>query len=350
MNNLSSVADKWTRLKRFVLTLFSRLWPALRNFNPGGNLNNLSAVSGQRRRQISFVLICLLLGLFLFMPFRINSQGNVNLPILRTVDALSRDWFTETLTKVSAAWLLTVSVDGLLSIVEDVHIPIINTAPGKALSGLQDSLGQLSTVLLWLMGLLSLGLLLGSVLSFICFKVLLPAALFLELLQRISPRFRWARRLAFFLVKAAVFIWLFFPASALVNGYFQSAYLDVRYAEEMSALEAGKELLSSAGQQAAVQTTQIGTDEESDESSLFSGLMETARSLKDSVSSGLSGLKESIEKQIADLIQSVSRMLEGLLWVVIMFVLTVVIIPSGMFALFLVIFIKTLSWNKKLAL
>ena len=204
-------------------------------------LQSVTGTSGKKGRILIYVCLLLLLPA---LPVHTDKDG-MHLPVLRFVDEGTRNYCADQLSKVAAAAAITIVVDGVLSVLEEVRIPVINIAPGKALSGRHEAIKTLLNALLLCSLLLATGATAMGMLPIFCFKVLIPTALFLRILYICRPEtFAWAGKTARPLATGAILLWLFFPVTMLLTKCVNHVFLDARLAAEMRTMEAETTKLS----------------------------------------------------------------------------------------------------------
>jgi hypothetical protein len=208
-----------------------------------------SAHRGKSRR----IAVCLGLLIFLTaLPIRMSAQGNSHFPGLSHIERIAHNYCAEQLPKVAAAALTTPIVGGILSVLEDIQfsVVLVSVAPGKLLSDVHDSIRSLSGLLSLCAGLLVLGATVMGMITFICFKVLIPVGIIFRTLHECRPEaFAWAGNISRQLVLGAFLLWLYFPATALINKYVHAAYLDARIDAQMAMMETEKAELSATQQE-----------------------------------------------------------------------------------------------------
>ena len=202
------------------------------------------------RGKIRRVAICLGLLIFLaVLPIQMGAKGNGHIPGLSHIEQIAHNYCAEQLPKVAAATLITSVVGGLLSVLEDVQLSVVlvSVAPGKLLSDVHNSIRSLSSLLFFCSGLLVLGTTVMGMITFVCFKTLIPAGIVFRMLYECRPAlFAWAGNISRQLVLGAFLLWLYFPSTALINRHVHSAYLDARIADQMAMMETEKAELSAA--------------------------------------------------------------------------------------------------------
>ena len=293
---------------------------------------------------------CLLM-ILLALPIRMSAQGNSHLPGLRHVEEIAQRYYTEQLPKVAAATVFTHVVSGALALVEEARFSVVvfSVAPGKLLSGLHDSIRQLGNALLLCTGMFATGTIIMGMLTFTCFKLLIPAALALRILCTWRPElFRWAGNISGVLATGAILLWLFFPTTALVNSYVQSAYLDERIAAQLKAMEADKANLQAiqegilheeaapkkeAAKSPAPQEASAASRH--DEPGIFSRGMDAISRVGAALSPG--ELRAGMQARITAATDAAGNIVQSLVQVVVMFMLVTVVIPLGVLALFIAI-------------
>ena len=319
----------------------------------------LKGVVDSRKGHIA-VCLCLLV-LLAMLPIRMNVNGNEHIPCLRDLEALVQNYCSETLPKIIIAHGVTRLVGGALSVAQDVHIPIINAAPGKVLSGVHNTIRELGTTLLICIGIVSAGSLLVGMLTFFAVKLLLPAALFLRILHNCRPTtFAWAERVSTTLCKTAILAWLFLPTVALVNGYVQSSYLEDQYSAQMRTIEEEMVIFNEAT--IAIESHALpsadsaslegeSTKETPEGKTEAPGLFERGRQAISDAGEGVTrSLRETSDAinpltlgkkmfaKVSQMADAAGNVLERLIQVTIMFVITTVVIPAALFLLFILIF------------
>jgi hypothetical protein len=222
-----------------------------------------------------------LLAALLVAPIRMDNTGEGGLPGLAHVERIAQSYCAGQLPKIAATTAVVYAVDGALSLLEDVRIPIINTAPGKMLSGPHEAIRSLGNVLLLCTGLFGLGTAVMGMITFFCFKLLIPGAIVLRLIHECRPGlFVRAGTMARSLATGAILLWLFFPATTLLAGYVDAVCLDERLAEQVHKMEADTAELDAAK---GVVSSGVETDRD-----LGAAVVETAKT----IGSALNGLEQ----------------------------------------------------------
>ena len=293
--------------------------------------------------------VCLLIPL-LALPIRMDARGNSHLPGLRQVEETAQSYYAGQLPKIAAATVFANVVSGALSLVEEAHFSVVvfSIAPGKLLSGLHDSIRQLNNALLFCAGMFATGTIIMGMLTFICFKLLIPVALGLRILYVCHPAiFFWAGNLSRTLATGAVLLWLFFPTTALINKYVQSAYLDERIAEQMQAMETDNARLQAiqegliqeeapnAAPDAAAKEAGTSVDSSQDKSGVLSKGLEMISRIGAALNPD--DLGERMKARISAATDSANKIVQSLIQVVVMFMLVTFVIPAGVLALFIAI-------------
>lgn len=321
-------------------------------------LNAKSFIKAKWRAMVRVVLLLALLLLLLMLPISMGDTER-RIPGLRHIEEISQNYCAEQLPKIAGALAVTYAVSGLISVLEDLHLSavLVSAAPFKALSGMNENIKSLGKAMLLCMGLFILGATVMGMITFICFKLLLPAALVLGLLAEFLPqKMAWAGNISQSLGVWAVLLWLFFPVTALTSNYVQKSFLDSRVAEEMRIMEANKEKLSAVNEEAQ----RAGSEKslppaapapapeehaapEEDPGWLSWGLNAIGRAVSETADSigsaftivtGEEKMKDKLEVAVA----LISDLAESMLRVVVMFLLTTIVIPVGVLYLFMAIF------------
>jgi hypothetical protein len=288
------------------------------------------------------MLVCLALLIFLAMlPLRMGEKGNSHILGLSWVEGIAQSYCAEQLPKVAATTATTFAVSGVLAMAQDLQIPVIHLAPGKLFSGAHDLIKKLSSLLVLATALLFLGATVMSMLTFICFKLLIPAGLLCRLLHAAKPEmFAWAGKISRPLLLCAAMLWLYFPATALLNGYVHSAFLDERLAAQMALLETDKAALS-AGQEEILRESGQESSLKSDPPEKTDLLTRGLGLARASSAIGEASEKVSLEKiknSLSSMSDLASNYSKRLMEVVLMFLLTTLVIPLGVLLLFIMLY------------
>ena len=192
------------------------------------------------------IIYAALLLLLLVLPIRMGDNGNSHIPVLGHIEKVARSYCTDQLPKVSAATAVTYAVSGVLYVLEEMSVPLINFAPGKIFISVREDIQRLGTALLLCTVMFLLGATIIDMVTFISFKLLVPVALSLRILYECQREtFAWAWKAGKPLAAGAILFWLYFPATALIGNYVQRAYFDGLIAAEMQAMEANTKRLDS---------------------------------------------------------------------------------------------------------
>ena len=335
----------------------------------GVNLKFSAGLSGKKWR----IAICVcLLAVLLLLPIRMGEKGNTHIPVLRSVEAFSQAYCVEQLPKVGGALATTYLIRGIGEFWEEfsVTLPLLRAeiALGETITGLTDSLGSLAKMLLFCSGMLFLGATIIGMITFICFKLLIPFALGLRILYECCPeKLAWANEISRLLWTGALCFWLFFPATSGITQYIQRAYLDERIATEMTAIEEDQKKLDdlqgevlpadetsadpaegAVGEENAVSEVNPAMQEQ--ETGFWAGIRGAGSTLADGVTSAASSIGDTIrgigatlspsaiKGYITSSIETIKNAIASLVRVVVMFLLISTIIPAAIFVLFLRIF------------
>ncbi|MDR0466336.1 MAG: hypothetical protein LBH94_03150 [Deltaproteobacteria bacterium] len=329
--------------------------------------------------------IALCLGLLLLLavlPIRMGVKGNAHIPGLGHMEEIAQNHWDEQLAKIAAATALAFGISGAVSVLEELHFSVVvaSAAPFKALSGINGSIKSLGNSLLICTGLFILCATLMGMISFICFKLLFPAALIFRLLQEVHPElFACLGNLVRPMATGALLLWLFFPATALLSQYVQKSFLDERIAQEMRILATDKEKLDAVREgaqakndgdeaKAARPASEPGqSDAKRDAAPQNGGMLaksmdalrkagafvgETAANVGAAVGEGIrdsgraggagsvfkTGIGERIQGGIEAAVALAGDFVKRILHVVVLFMLTAIVIPVGVLVFFLAMF------------
>ncbi len=192
------------------------------------------------KNSIKKITVLLLLGMvfmgLLFLPIRIGKNANADIPIIGSMEQSAYTYCAKTANKVIVTYATAKLVDKIISTIQHTEIQFspfglgVTLAPGELLAAANDSIERLCTLLFSIAGVMLFAKLSIGMMSFACFKVLLPAAILFFFLGMFERFRRWARPLSGFLCQTALIIWIIFPLTSWVNNYVESAYLDKEYA------------------------------------------------------------------------------------------------------------------------
>lgn len=266
-------------------------------------------------------LKALLLVALLLLPLRMGEGVNAEVPLIGAAEQLAADYCGRTLERATAAYVSAKVVDKTISLIQRAEISVtpvgvgLTFAPGELLAAANEAIERVSAALFTVMGLMLVEKLSIGLISWLCFKLLLPLALVLSLLRHLTGgRLPQLAPIARFLARLAVLLWCFFPAVALAAGYVESAYLDAEYARQMDAAASEEKRLDALGREFAESVPQ--------EQGLLDRLKGAAAMLD-------------IRQKAADMLDYADRMSDRLFHVFCIFLLTTVLIP--LFMLFLLL-------------
>ncbi|WP_300709827.1 hypothetical protein [uncultured Desulfovibrio sp.] len=265
------------------------------------------------------VLQLLLLVALLLLPLRMGDGVNAGLPIIGAAEQLSADYCRRTLERATAAYVSAKVVDKVISMIQRAEISFtpmgvgLTVAPGELLAATNEAIERVSAALFSVMGLMLVEKLGIGMLSWVCFKLLLPVALALLLLRHAAgTRLPWLGQSGRFLARLALLLWCFFPAVALAADYVEHAYLDAEYARQMDEVAAGEKRLDALGKDFA---ESVPEDQ---------GILDQLK--------GAAGMLD-IRQQAADMLDYADRLTDRLFHVFCIFLLTTLVIPLFMFFL-----------------
>ncbi|WP_297262011.1 hypothetical protein [uncultured Desulfovibrio sp.] len=264
--------------------------------------------------------IALLVALLL-LPLRMGEGANAGVPVIGAAEQLAADYCGRTLERATAAYVSAKVVDKTISMIQRAEISVtpigvgLTFAPGELLAAANEAIERVSAALFSVMGLMLVEKLSIGLISWLCFKLLLPLALVLSLLRHLTGgRLPQLAPVARFLARLAVLLWCFFPAVALAAGYVESAYLDAEYARQMDENAGEEKRLDALGKEFAESVPE--------DQSLLDRLKEAADMLD-------------VRQTAADMLDYADRMTDRLFHVFCIFLLTTVLIP--LFMLFLLL-------------
>ena len=201
--------------------------------------------------------IALLVALLL-LPLRMGEGANAGVPVIGAAEQLAADYCGRTLERATAAYVSAKVVDKTISMIQRAEISVtpigvgLTFAPGELLAAANEAIERVSAALFSVMGLMLVEKLSIGLISWLCFKLLLPLALVLSLLRHLTGgRLPQLAPVARFLARLAVLLWCFFPAVALAAGYVESAYLDAEYARQMDENAGEEKRLDALGKEFA---------------------------------------------------------------------------------------------------
>lgn len=266
-------------------------------------------------------LKALLLVALLLLPLRMGEGVNAEVPLIGAAEQLAADYCGRTLERATAAYVSAKVVDKTISLIQRAELSVtpvgvgLTFAPGELLAAANEAIERVSAALFTVMGLMLVEKLSIGLISWLCFKLLLPLALVLSLLRHLTGgRLPRLAPIARFLARLAVLLWCFFPAVALAAGYVESAYLDAEYARQMDEAASEEKRLDALGREFAESVPQ--------EQGLLDRLKGAAAMLD-------------IRQKAADMLDYADRMSDRLFHVFCIFLLTTVLIP--LFMLFLLL-------------
>ncbi len=307
--------------------------------------------------------VCLLALVCFFLPLRMGNDVNRDLPVFGWHEQVTQDYCERTLNKALAAYVATKSASRLLAVVSDAHmqasLPLVggvSVAPGKMLSAAIDILERVSTGLFFVIGATLIGKLFGGMISVISFKMLLPLAGVCFCFSFFSGSvFPWARPVGKFLSQLAIVLWIFFPCTAMLNGYVEELYLDGVYQEKMKAIGEGmlgmeendpmkkldlappkdppaREEAGPAGEKSApVQAAEAGKQEE--EGGFFSFLRRTYEQIKN-IRKIPGEVADSVREKLNRVLTAAEDLTDNLTYALMILVLTTFVIPLVLLYIF----------------
>ncbi len=286
------------------------------------------------RRGVSIFILISLLAFSIFLPVRMGDGANSSLPIVSSVEEISAKQCRETLKKATAAYVSAKVINKILTSVQRIEISVqpfgigLSFAPGELLSAANDAIERVCAALFSVIGLMMVEKLTIGMISFVCFKVLLPIACILGLLHCLFPKIcTWAKPTALFLAKLTVISWLFFPTVAVVTEYVENAYLNVELERQLQDAESLSGKMQALNQDLGA----ISEEKPEEEQSAWQKFTGTLKSI--------SGIKE----KITEIVDYADKASDQLFHAFCIFMLTTVVIP--LFLLF--IFYKLLQFITK---
>lgn len=272
-------------------------------------------------KRFSFVIVLqiLLLAGLLALPLRMGDGVNAGVPIIGAAERISADYCRRTLERATAAYVSAKVVDKVISTIQRAEFSFtpmgvgVTIAPGELLAAANEAIERVSAALFSVMGLMLVEKLGIGMISWVCFKLLLPLALILLLLRHVAgARLPWLAPTGRFLARLALLLWCFFPAVALAAGYVEHAYLDAEYAQQMDEVAAGKKRLDALDRD-------------------FAESVPEEQGILDKLKGAVSQLD--IRQKAADMLDYADRLTDRLFHVFCIFLLTTLVIPLFMFFL-----------------
>lgn len=192
------------------------------------------AVANSNRR-ISTFLIVGLFALFL-LPVGLGSGTNTYVPIIGWGESIVNTYCLNTLQKTQDAYLVTQVLDGAIAIARSAEANVgvlgvgVTASPGEILSPVHDSIKTLSSFFSEVILLVMVEKQAMGMLSYLCFKILLPTGILCFLAHSLSGgQFPRAKKAGALLCKTAFIVWLLLPSAAFLCNFVEKQYINPKY-------------------------------------------------------------------------------------------------------------------------
>lgn len=306
----------------------------------------MSRFTGHKRRLYmkkqwtsAAMMLVILIGLLL-VPIRMGTRANAHIPVIGAAEQLSESYCEDVLTKATRAYIAAKLIDKTISTLQRIEFSFtpfgmgVSIAPGEMLAAVNDAIERVSSAIFSVMGIMLVEKLLLGMISWTCFKALLPLALLCGIVHcLLGKRASWSRPAAGFLASTALLCWLFLPLTALVSGYVEKAYLNTVYEEQMTKVDNATtrmQALEDAMKTSAPDVSQ----EQPEEQGWFAGLREKLNAISiDNLKKKAEATVKSLKEKAVDLLNYADDATDRLFHTFCIFVLTTIIIP--LFSFFL---------------
>ena len=283
--------------------------------------------------------LVLCFGALYLLPVRMGNGANAHIPVIGAAERISEEYCEKTLVRATAAYASAKVVDKAVSSLQRVELSIapfgvgMSVAPGEMLAAVNDAIERVSAALFFVMGLMLVEKLLLGMVSWVCFKVLLPMALiFAACYCLFGRRASWSRAAALFLSRTALVCWLFFPLSAGVSSYVETAYLGPVYEAQMAGVENSSLQMEHLEGEMNRSLAQASVEEKDE--GWFSSVWDKAEGVLEKVTRFISRFSvDKIREKAAQILHYADDATDRLFHTFCIFVLTTLIIPLALFLL-----------------
>lgn len=191
------------------------------------------------KKKKSVAVMTVLLVFLIVLPIRIGIGANAHIPLIGAIEDVTQSYCDNTLERATKTYVIAKGVDRIISLIEDTKISFgffldVNIGIGKLLAAANDAIERICAALFTVIGIVLAEKLILGMLSWACFKILLPIALICGILHCVAPRFvPWGRSVALFLARTVILCWMFLPITTLISSYVENAYFEYEHTEKI---------------------------------------------------------------------------------------------------------------------
>ena len=285
------------------------------------------------------IVAALLLIFLLFLPVQIGEKdANRDLWFVGDMERISEEYYTTTLAQMAAAWAIVKISSKTVAMLQRGEISFtplgvgVSLAPGELLAVVGDNLERIANVLFALVLVLLLQQFSLGFLSFVCLKILFPAAILFYIAGFFGLGF--AKTFAAKLCKIALILWLCFPASAAISNFLQQGYLSEKRTQNLSILqtqETGLQNLQKFEDLGAEEAQKVQQSEEN--LGFLTSLWQNAKEIASNTTNHFQKTKERAIAKIDSIVESLDGLVDRLLELTAIFLLTTLVLPLFVFVL-----------------
>ena len=285
------------------------------------------------------IVAALLLIFLLFLPVQIGEKdANRDVWFVGDMERISEEYYTTTLAQMAAAWAIVKISSKTVAMLQRGEISFtplgvgVSLAPGELLAVVGDNLERIANVLFALVLVLLLQQFSLGFLSFVCLKILFPAAILFYIAGFFGLGF--AKTFAAKLCKIALILWLCFPASAAISNFLQQGYLSEKRTQNLSILqtqETGLQNLQKFEDLGAEEAQKVQQSEEN--LGFLTSLWQNAKEIASNTTNHFQKTKERAIAKIDSIVESLDGLVDRLLELTAIFLLTTLVLPLFVFVL-----------------
>lgn len=258
------------------------------------------------------------------------------------METISAQYYEKHLMQIAAVWAIVKLSSKTVAMLQRGEISFtpfgigLSMSPGELLAMVGDNLERIANILFMLILILLVQQFGLGLLSFVCFKILIPLCLFSYIASCLGiPK---TKSLAFQLLRLSLILWLFFPLNALLSHFLQQGYLEHKQYENLHFLEHHEKQLHNIELFNDSNTTNTNNNQQH---SFLDNLWENAKEIANNASMRFEHSKKEALDTINSMLNDFDTLIEKLLETTAIFLLTTFIIPLCVF-IFLTVIIHTL--------
>ena len=193
---------------------------------------------GEGRKALALVIA---LALLMLLPIGFGG-ANLALPVIGGAEKLVDDQCLTVLARAAKAYGLIQTLDGILAVMRSAGFNAgflgvgASVSPGEVLSAPHDTVKSLSSFFLTVILVMLVVKQAVGVMSYLCFKILLPIGLICFLAHLVFGRRPRLKRVGFLFLKTGLILWAALPLAALLGSVIEERFIAVKYEAHAEAL------------------------------------------------------------------------------------------------------------------